>query len=102
MTIAEFNAMGWTPGMTADYQGKTYPIASCDFEEQLVGLQRVLECESEDVVWVRCENVTVHKPNATNDGRAIDRAVDGIVGLLTQEDSARVRDDLLTAINTRR
>jgi len=69
MTKAEFNATGWTPGMTADYQGKTYPIASCDFEEQLVGLHRVLEGAREDIVWMRCENVTVHKPNAGHEAR---------------------------------
>ena len=69
MTKEEFNATGWTPGMTADYQGKTYPIASCDFEEQLIGLHRVLDGAPEDIVWVRCENAIVHKPNAQGEFR---------------------------------
>jgi len=64
MTIQEFNAMGWTPGMTADYQGNTYQIGSCDFEEKLVGLAGVCEGAPDEITFVRCENVTVHKPNA--------------------------------------
>jgi len=68
MTIEEFNHTGWSGGMTARYHGdgNIYPIASCDFGEQLIGLKGMVENEPEEVSWVRCENCTIecngHKP----------------------------------------
>lgn len=58
MTLAEFNQQGWRPNMWAEYKGKVYAIASCDFEEQLVGLDGVIEyCD--EITWVRCENINL-------------------------------------------
>lgn len=65
MTIAEFNSMGWTPGMKASYRGKVYDVATVDFDEQLVGLILHPESDPDLAVMVRCENVTlVDKPSA--------------------------------------
>ena len=58
MTLAEFNQQGWRPNMWAEYKGKVYSIASCDFDEALVGLDGVIE-NSDDISWVRCENITL-------------------------------------------
>ena len=63
MTIQEFDSIGWGCGMTAEYHGKTYPIAACDFEEKLVGITGVCELAESEITWVRCENVSVHKSN---------------------------------------
>ena len=63
MTIEEFNQTGWTAGMTARYtDGETYPIASCDFGEKLVGLKGIVQNAPDEVSWVRCENVTLIDP----------------------------------------
>ena len=56
MTIEEFNAQRFGAGDRAIYNGKIYDVASCDFEEQLIGLVGVVE-GSEEISWVRCENV---------------------------------------------
>ena len=68
MTIQEFDSMGWGCGMTAEYHGKTYPIAGCDFEEKLVGITGVCIPDNGEIIWVRCENVSVHKSNVTVQG----------------------------------
>ncbi len=68
MTIEEFNATGWGAGMSARYKGATYEIASCDFDEQLVGLLGVVTNEPGSVSWVRCENITVATPLAARKG----------------------------------
>lgn len=60
MTTEEFNATAWTAGMTARYSdGKIYPIAACDFGEQLVGLKDVVQNAPEEIYWARCENITI-------------------------------------------
>ena len=57
MTIDEFNSTQWKPGMRGCYKGGlVYPIACCDFEEQLIGLDG-LTLGSEEPTMVRCENV---------------------------------------------
>lgn len=56
MTIQEFKNNGFRAGDRAIYQKKIYPIASVDFEEQLIGLVGVVE-GSEEISWVRCENI---------------------------------------------
>lgn len=70
MTIDEFNRTGWTGGMIARYHGDSqlYPIATCDFGEQLVGLKGVVQNEPEEVSWVRCENITLVAPNVKPSG----------------------------------
>lgn len=65
MTIDQFNATGWSGGMSAQYtDGRIYRIASCDFEEKLVGLMGVIHNEPDEITWVRCENVTLQKTTA--------------------------------------
>jgi hypothetical protein len=62
MTIEEFDKQGWVPGMMARHHrdGNEYQIASCDFEEKLVGLLGMVDGVSDDFLsWVRCENVTI-------------------------------------------
>lgn len=60
MTIEEFNKQRWGCGMVARYHqdGNEYQVASCDFEEKLVGLADVIQ-GSGDLTWVRCENVSI-------------------------------------------
>jgi hypothetical protein len=60
MTIEEFDKQGWGCEMIAKYHqdGKEYPVVSCDFIEKLVGLFGVVS-NSDDVSWVRCENITI-------------------------------------------
>lgn len=64
MTIEEFNRTGWKINVTAKYHGdgKTYPVLSVDFGEQLVGLKGAGGVEDE-IYWARCENVTLNAPN---------------------------------------
>lgn len=59
MTQDAFNNTRFGFGMTATYNGKTYPIASVDFEEMLIGITGEIEdSESDDTVtWKRCENI---------------------------------------------
>ena len=51
--------------MSAKYHAdnEIYRIGSCDFEEKLVGLMGVIASEPDCISWVRCENVTLQKPN---------------------------------------
>ena len=53
MTKDEFAKQRWQSGMRAEYMGKEYEIASCNFPEYLVGL----DDGSEELIWVRCENM---------------------------------------------
>lgn len=55
MTIQEFNNTGWSGGMKCLYNGNEHEVGSCDFEEQLVGIVD----SNDDIVWVRCENITL-------------------------------------------
>ena len=64
MTKEEFDNTGWTCGMTAEYNGHTYKIASCDFGERTVGLL----CggpgtDGDGIAWLPCESVVVNQPN---------------------------------------
>ena len=59
MTIDEFNETLWTVGMRGRYKdGIIYPIATCDFDEALIGLDGVVS-GSDDPMMVRCENVDI-------------------------------------------
>jgi len=58
MTQQEFDTTKWKCGMKAVYKGEVYPVASCDFEERLVGLYGVA-LGTDDHTWVRCENVAI-------------------------------------------
>ena len=60
MTVDEFNSTEFGCGMFAMYKGGKYPIASCDFDECLIGLDGVVQ-GSDDPTWVRCENVELVK-----------------------------------------
>lgn len=53
MTKKEYKNQGWRSTIKAIYMGREYPIASLHFPEYLLGL----EDESEELFWVRCENV---------------------------------------------
>jgi len=53
MTIAEFDATGWTPNMICEYHEEEKRIASVDFEEKLI----FMIDEDGDEVVARCENV---------------------------------------------
>ena len=58
MTIQEFNETSFGKGDKAIYKNETYPIATVDFQESLIGLHGVcLGAEEDDITWVRCENV---------------------------------------------
>ena len=77
MTIEEFDRTGWSGGMSAKYHSdnEVYPIGSCDFEEKLVGLLGVIASQPDELSWVRCENVTLIKSNASGEGRRSEDAV---------------------------
>lgn len=60
MTKEQFDETKFTGGMTAEYKGGVYAIASVDFEERLIGLlMNIPGAEPNDVSWVRCENCHV-------------------------------------------
>jgi hypothetical protein len=73
MTLDQFDKTAWTCGMKAQYHGdnKTYPVASCDFEERLIGLHHVVFGEPDKVTWVRCENVTLVDSANVSDQRPL-------------------------------
>ena len=56
MTTDEFKKTKWGGGMFAKYRGEKYPIAACDFGEELVALDGVT-LGSDEPNWVRCENI---------------------------------------------
>jgi hypothetical protein len=58
VTIEEFRKYRWGAGMKAKYHSGEYPIVSCDFEEELVGLKNVVS-GSDNITWVRCENMDI-------------------------------------------
>ena len=76
MTLSQFDSTRWTAGMHAIYDGKSYAIASVDFGEQLVGLLGVIQNESAETTWVRCENITLSKLDELN-GRLTDLLIGG-------------------------
>lgn len=58
MTQEEFNQTSFGNGDRAIYKNKVYPVASVDFEENLIGLlMNISGGEEGDISWVRCENV---------------------------------------------
>ena len=59
MTTEEFDATKWGANMKARYHSDdmVYMIASCDFEEKLVGLLGIVSNAPNEVSWVRCEHV---------------------------------------------
>ena len=83
MTIEEFNATGWKPGMMAEYHGETFRIASCDFEEKLVGLIGLIRNEPDEISWVRCENITMTPNSSRQTPTASGGSLDGVVGRST-------------------
>ncbi len=62
MTIKEFNKTGFRNGMKIEYKGNIYDIISVDFEESLVGIEKI-DCEGGDkeISWKRCENCKLIK-----------------------------------------
>jgi len=60
MSIEDFNKQQWTPELVAKYHkdGNEYPIMGVDFQEQLIGLDGVVQ-GSKDLTWVRCESITI-------------------------------------------
>ena len=57
MTIDEFNSTKWKAGMRGCYKnGLVYPIACCDFDEHLIGLDG-LTLGRDEPTTVRCESV---------------------------------------------
>ena len=62
MEVADFDKALFSAGMTAEYKGELYAIASINFEEKLFGLIEIEcteNCSDDDVFWVRCENAEV-------------------------------------------
>ena len=60
MTQVQFDKTYFSCGMTVEYKGAIYAIATINFEEKLFGLIDALsvkDCEDSDVIWVRCESV---------------------------------------------
>jgi|GEM_PF-4985565 len=59
LSVADFNNTRFGGKMQAVYRGTglTHAVASCDFDECLVGLKGVISNEPETVSWVRCENI---------------------------------------------
>ena len=67
MTIDTFNQTRWGAKMKAIYDGKTYDIASVDFQEQLVGIHENLDHDNPDEVsWKRCENIELDPTTTFN------------------------------------
>jgi hypothetical protein len=56
MTKEQFEKQEWKSGMKAKYHGGEFDIVTVNFEESLVGLG---DDKSEEVNWVRCENIEV-------------------------------------------
>jgi len=61
MNFDEFDNYQFGAGIAAKYKGKEYTVISVDFNERLFGL--LLDCchDDDDLMWVRCENVTIEK-----------------------------------------
>lgn len=59
MSIEQFNQTGFTGNMRCRFQGKTYCIASVDFEENLIGIYEEIQgCDNlDEISWKRCENI---------------------------------------------
>ncbi len=53
MTIEEFNKTGFGANMKAIYRESTHNVISVNFLEALVEL----ECDFDESLWARCENV---------------------------------------------
>lgn len=58
--VVKFMNSRFGGGDRAVYKGKEYPIASVDFEEQLIAIPSPYEgCNEGELQWVRCENVEI-------------------------------------------
>jgi hypothetical protein len=55
MTKEEFKNTQFNINTLIDYKGRSYPVYSVDFQEELIGLNIEDEC----VKWVRYENCKV-------------------------------------------
>ena len=53
MTIEEFNKTGFGPTMKVIYRDGTHNVIGVNFYEKLIEL----ECEFDESLWARCENV---------------------------------------------
>lgn len=63
MTQEQFENAKFKSKMNVVYKGKRRRIASVDFEEKLFGLHPEEHSrETEQIEWVRCENVTSIQP----------------------------------------
>ena len=56
MTIEEFNKIPFTGNMIAAHKGKTFPIASCDFEEKTIGI-----IIGKILIWISYKNIKIIK-----------------------------------------
>lgn len=56
MTIDEFNATRFGPGMIAVYREGAHPILAASFDEALLSLD---VDGPDEPIWVRCENVEI-------------------------------------------
>jgi len=59
MSIDEFQRFGFMSGDKAEYEGVSYPIASVDFVESLIGILGEISNAPDDITWKRCENCEV-------------------------------------------
>ena len=59
MTTETFNQTKWHANMKVTYYGQTHHVVSVDFVEQLIGMRGVLQSKDEEILWARCENVTL-------------------------------------------
>jgi len=53
MTTEEFNKTKFGANMKASYRGDTHNVIGVNFFEALIEL----ECEHDESMWARCENV---------------------------------------------
>jgi hypothetical protein len=62
MTQEQFDKQEWGVNMKCNYDNLIRDIISVDFQERLVGLS---EPQSENIQWVRCENVELYEKQDT-------------------------------------
>ena len=63
MTVEEFDNQLWSAGMKASWNGTTWDVANCDFEEKKVGLSPMNNDLAEEIgiIEVPCIQVTIIK-----------------------------------------
>ena len=52
--------------MQVTYYGQTHKVVAVDFVENLVGMRGVLQSKDEEILWARCENVTLEVAKSAN------------------------------------